>query len=92
MLRKVESKNMGSSNLGWLKSKFHFSFAEYYNQDNMGFGVLRVINDDLVNAHTGFDTNPHRDMEIISYVIGGELTHGDSMGNKSTLKRGMFNI
>jgi redox-sensitive bicupin YhaK (pirin superfamily) len=88
MLRKIESKNMGSSNLGWLKSKFHFSFAEYYNQDNMGFGVLRVINDDLVNAHTGFDTHPHRDMEIISYVIEGELTHGDSMGNKSTLKRG----
>ncbi len=88
MLRKIESKNMGSSDLGWLKSKFHFSFAEYYNPDNMGFGVLRVINDDLVNAHTGFDTHPHRDMEIISYVIEGELTHGDSMGNKSTLKRG----
>jgi redox-sensitive bicupin YhaK (pirin superfamily) len=88
MLRKIESKNMGSSNLGWLKSKFHFSFAEYYNQDNMGFGVLRVINDDLVNAHTGFDLHPHRDMEIISYVIEGELTHSDSMGNKSTLKRG----
>lgn len=88
MLRKIESKNMGSSNLGWLKSKFHFSFAEYYNQDNMGFGVLRVINDDLVNSHTGFDTHPHRNMEIISYVIEGELTHGDSMGNKSTLKRG----
>lgn len=88
MLRKIDSKNMGSSNLGWLKSKFHFSFAEYYNQGNMGFGVLRVINDDLVNAHTGFDTHPHRDMEIISYVIEGELTHGDSMGNKGTLKRG----
>jgi len=54
----------------------------------MGFGVLRVINDDLVNPHTGFDTHPHRDMEIISYVVEGELTHGDSMGNKGTLKRG----
>ena len=71
MLRKIESKNMGSSNLGWLKSKFHFSFAEYYNPHNMGFGFLRVINDDLVNPHTGFDTHPHRDMEIISYVIEG---------------------
>ena len=88
MLRKLESEKMGSSNLGWLKSKFHFSFAEYYNPNNMGFGVLRVINDDLVNPHTGFDTHPHRDMEIISYVVEGELTHGDSMGNKSTLKRG----
>lgn len=88
MLRKIESKNMGSSNLGWLKSKFHFSFAEYYNPDNINFGVLRVINDDLIEAGTGFDTHPHSDMEIISYVVNGELTHGDSMGNKSTITRG----
>ncbi|ARC86503.1 pirin family protein [Clostridium argentinense CDC 2741] len=88
MLRKIESKNMGSSNLGWLKSKFHFSFAKYYNPDNINFGVLRVINDDLVQSNTGFDTHPHRDMEIISYVVNGELTHRDSMGNKSTITRG----
>ncbi|MGK0465741.1 pirin family protein [Clostridium sp.] len=88
MLKKIDNKKMGWSDLGWLKSKFHFSFADYYNSNNMGFGVLRVINDDLVNPHTGFDTHPHRDMEIISYVINGELTHGDSMGNKGTLKRG----
>ncbi|MBB6624553.1 pirin family protein [Clostridium gasigenes] len=88
MLKKVESSKMGSSDLGWLKSKFHFSFAEYYNPNNMRFGSLRVINDDLINPHTGFDTHPHHDMEIISYVVDGELTHADSMGNKSTLKRG----
>ncbi|WP_097025451.1 pirin family protein [Clostridium peptidivorans] len=88
MLKKIESKNMGSSDLGWLRSKFHFSFAEYYNTNNMNFGVLRVINDDLVEAGTGFDTHPHRDMEIISYVVNGELTHGDSMGNKNTITRG----
>lgn len=88
MLKKLESSKMGKSDLGWLKSKFHFSFAEYYNPRNMGFGVLRVINDDLINPNTGFDTHPHRDMEIISYVVHGELTHGDSMGNKSTLQRG----
>lgn len=88
MIRKIESKNMGSSNLGWLKSKFHFSFAEYYNPDNLNFGILRVINDDLIKPHTGFDMHPHRDMEIISYVVDGELTHGDSMGNKNTLTRG----
>jgi quercetin 2,3-dioxygenase len=88
MLRKLESSKMGSSDLGWLKSKFHFSFAEYYNPKNMDFGVLRVINDDLIAPHTGFDTHPHKDMEIISYVVDGELTHGDSMGNKSTLQRG----
>lgn len=88
MLRKIDNNKMGSSDLGWLKSKFHFSFAEYYNPSNMNFGSLRVINDDLVEAGTGFDTHPHRDMEIISYVIDGELTHGDSMGNKRTLSRG----
>ncbi|MEW9097218.1 MAG: pirin family protein [Clostridiaceae bacterium] len=88
MLRKIESKNMGSSNLEWLRSKFHFSFAEYYNPDNINFGVLRVINDDLIESNTGFDTHPHRDMEIISYVVNGELTHGDSMGNKNTITRG----
>lgn len=88
MLKKLESKNMGRSNLGWLNSLFHFSFAGYYNPDNMNFGVLRVINDDLVEVNTGFDTHPHRDMEIISYVVDGSLTHGDSMGNKNTLTRG----
>ena len=88
MLRKIDNTKMGSSDLGWLKSKFHFSFAEYYNPSNINFGVLRVINDDLVKPGTGFDTHPHRDMEIISYIVDGELTHGDSMGNKRTLSRG----
>jgi len=88
MLRKIESNNMGSSNLGWLKSKFHFSFADYYNPNNIQFGVLRVINDDLIQPKTGFDTHPHKDMEILSYIIEGELTHGDSMGNQKTISRG----
>lgn len=88
MLKRIDNTKMGSSDLGWLKSKFHFSFAEYHNPFNLNFGTLRVINDDLVNAGTGFDTHPHRDMEIISYVVNGELTHGDSMGNKNTLSRG----
>lgn len=88
MLRKIDSKNMGSSNLGWLRSKFHFSFAEYYNPFNIRFGTLRVINDDLIEPDTGFDTHPHKDMEIITYVINGDLTHEDSMGNKNTITRG----
>lgn len=88
MIKRIDSTKMGSSDLGWLKSKFHFSFAEYYNPLNMNFGNLRVVNDDLVSAGEGFDFHPHRDMEIISYVIDGELTHGDSMGNKNTLSRG----
>jgi quercetin 2,3-dioxygenase len=88
MLKKIESSKMGSSDIGWLKSKFHFSFADYFNPDNIHFGVLRVINDDLVEAKKGFGVHPHRDMEIISYVVNGELTHGDSMGNNSTVTRG----
>lgn len=88
MIKRIDNTKMGSSDLGWLKSKFHFSFAEYRNPDNVNFGTLRVINDDLVESGTGFDTHPHRDMEIISYVVDGELTHGDSMGNKNTLSRG----
>lgn len=79
---------MGKSDLGWLNSSFHFSFAEYYNPFNIRFGALRVLNDDLIEPKTGFDTHPHNDMEIITYVINGELTHGDSMGNSSTVKRG----
>ena len=89
MLRKIESENMGSSDLGWLKSKFHFSFAEYYNPNNIQFGVLRVINDDLIQPNTGFGTHPHKDMEIISYVVNGDLTHRDSMGNENTVTRGL---
>lgn len=88
ILRKIDNRNMGKSDLGWLNSSFHFSFAEYYNPFNIRFGVLRVLNDDLIEPKTGFDTHPHNDMEIITYVINGELTHGDSMGNSSTVKRG----
>ncbi|WP_320035811.1 pirin family protein [Halarcobacter sp.] len=88
MLKKLPKENMGGSNLGWLRSRFHFSFAEYYNPQNMNFGVLRVINDDLIEPNSGFNTHPHSNMEIISYVIDGEITHKDSMGNEETLKRG----
>ena len=88
MIRKIESEHMGKSRRGWLTSWFHFSFAEYYNPDNIHFGALRVINDDLIEPHTGFDTHPHRDMEIITYVVMGELTHIDSMKNERVLKRG----
>lgn len=88
MLRKIDNENMGRSNLGWLRSIFHFSFAEYYNPININFGKLRVINDDMVAPGTGFDLHPHQNMEIISYVVDGELTHGDSIGNKSTITRG----
>jgi len=76
------------TNDNWLKSRFHFNFAEYYNPSNPSFGVLRVMNDDLVQPHRGFGAHPHRDMEIITYIVEGELTHEDSMGTKETLGRG----
>lgn len=88
MIKRIDHKKMGSSESPWLKSIFHFSFANYQNPENINFGVLRVVNDDLVEGNTGFDMHPHKDMEIISYVVDGELTHGDNMGNKNTISRG----
>ncbi|MDR2146528.1 MAG: pirin family protein [Tannerella sp.] len=88
MIKYIDSRKMGRGQHGWLDSHFHFSFAEYFNPDNVRFGVLRVLNDDIVQEGEGFDTHPHRDMEIISYVIQGELSHRDSMGNAHTLTRG----
>jgi redox-sensitive bicupin YhaK (pirin superfamily) len=88
MIRNIDHKKMGRARHGWLDSHFHFSFAEYFNPRNINFGALRVVNDDQVQSGTGFDTHPHENMEIISYVVNGELTHKDSMGNAETLKRG----
>lgn len=88
MLKKLPKDNMGTSNLGWLQSRFHFSFAEYRNPNNINFGVLRVLNDDIIHPQSGFDMHPHSNMEIISYIVNGEITHKDSMGNAETLKRG----
>ncbi|MDR0645594.1 MAG: pirin family protein [Elusimicrobiota bacterium] len=88
MLRYIDSKKMGRGKHTWLDSIHHFSFAMYFNPDNMQFGVLRVVNDDLVKPGAGFDIHPHQDMEIISYVVNGELTHADSMDNKRVVARG----
>jgi redox-sensitive bicupin YhaK (pirin superfamily) len=88
MLRFIDSKKMGRSVSGWLDSHFHFSFADYYHPDNISFGRLRVVNDDQVQPGKGFGPHPHQDMEIISYVVAGELTHADSMGSRQTLTRG----
>ncbi len=88
MLNKITKESMGKSNLGWLQSRFHFSFAEYRNPDNVNFGVLRVLNDDIILPKSGFDMHPHANMEIVSYIIDGEISHKDSMGNEETLGRG----
>jgi redox-sensitive bicupin YhaK (pirin superfamily) len=88
MIKHIDHAKMGRGIHGWLDSHFHFSFAEYCNPNNISFGILRVMNDDLVQCGEGFDTHPHENMEIISYVVNGELTHADSMGNERTLSRG----
>lgn len=88
MLRYIPYNSLYTAKHGWLTSRFHFSFAEYHNRNNMHYGVLRVMNDDIIAPYTGFGTHPHSDMEIITYIIRGELTHADSMGNKESLGRG----
>lgn len=82
------SSERGRTNHGWLQSFHAFSFAGYFDSQFAGFGALRVINEDRVNAGAGFGTHGHHNMEIISYVLAGELTHTDSIGNASTIRPG----
>ncbi len=88
MVRVFPYDQLGRRQYGWLDARYHFSFGEYHNPRRMNFGMLRVVNDDIVAAGAGFDPHGHQDMEIITYVRKGAITHRDSMGNEGRTEAG----
>ena len=92
MLTHHPFNSLGGANHGWLNAKHHFSFANYYDPKKMSHGELLVINDDRIAPHTGFDTHPHRDMEIITYVRRGTISHKDNRGNSGRTTAGSVQV
>lgn len=88
MITIVHANRRHFSDFGWLKTYWLFSFSDYFDPDNIQFGALRVFNDDIVEPGAGFPTHPHREMEIVTIVLSGAVTHADSMGNKTVINQG----
>ena len=88
MMNIIRSDTRGSADHGWLQAKHTFSFAEYHNPERVHFGPLRVINEDRIAPGQGFGTHPHKDMEIVTYIIHGAIEHKDSMGNGTVIRAG----
>jgi len=86
------AESRGFADHGWLKSNHTFSFADYYNPERMGFGTLRVLNDDIVKPGFGFDTHQHANMEIVSVPLKGVITHKDSKGNSENLHAARYRL
>lgn len=88
MIRRIPAATRHYSDFNWLRTYWLFSFSDYYDPDNIQFGALRVFNDDVVAPGTGFPTHPHREMEIVTIPLSGEITHADSMGNRTVIRAG----
>lgn len=87
-----KASERGRADYGWLKTNYSFSFANYYNSKKMHFGLLRVLNDDIIAGGNGFDAHPHQDMEIITIPLEGQLRHGDNMGNEGVITAGEVQV
>lgn len=92
MITVYPHEDLGKADLGWLKTHYHFSFADYLNRERMHFGKLRVINDDQIKAGSGFDMHRHEDMEIITFVRSGAITHKDTKGNEGRTEAGNVQV
>ena len=88
MITTIPSESRYHADHGWLDTRWHFSFGDYYDEENMNWGPLRVFNDDVIKGGGGFGAHPHKDMEIVTYVIDGVLEHQDNLGHKAQLKAG----
>lgn len=92
MINIIPSDQRYHADHGWLDTRWHFSFSDYYDEKNMNWGPLRVFNDDIVQAGGGFDFHPHKDMEIVSYIVDGALEHQDRLGNRHVNRAGEVQV